>query len=279
MTDRPLRLLGVFAHPDDESLGNGGTFVRYAREGVETYLLTATRGQRGWFGAPDENPGIEALGALREQELRRAAAILGVRELTLLDYVDGDLAEAAPREIIRQIADYLRRIRPHVVITFGPDGAYGHPDHIAISQFTTAAIVTAADTTYQSPSGEPPHQVAKLYYMAPSSKLIAQYEEVFGELVMKIDGVERRSAGWPEWSITTWIDAADNWQQAFEAISCHRSQLPAYGKLVEAPEELHRSLWGRQPYYRAFSTVSGGRTMEADLFQGLREAAPDHSRA
>lgn len=277
MTDRPLRLLGIFAHPDDESLGNAGTFVRYAAEGVETHVLTATRGQRGWLGAPDEYPGPEALGELREQELRRATATLGVRELTLLDYVDGEVAEANPLEIVTRIAGVIRRVRPQVVITFGPEGGYGHPDHIAMSQFATAAIVAAADASHQGPSGTPSHQVAKLYYMAFSADLLERYEEVFGELVMHVDGVERRSVGWPEWAITTWIDAEDYWRQAFDAVSCHRSQLPAYGKLVEASEDVHRSLWGRPSYYRAFSTVNGGRVKESDLFQGLRATDPSLS--
>src|SRR6187401_166300 len=124
----------VLAHPDDESLGNGGTLARYAAEGVETYLATATRGERGWNGPPDAYPGPEALGRTREAELRAAAAELGLREVSFLDYIDGDLDQADPAEAVGRIGAVLRRVRPHVVITFGPDGAYGHPDHIAICQ-------------------------------------------------------------------------------------------------------------------------------------------------
>ncbi len=72
-----LRLMCILAHPDDESLGTGGTLARYAAEGIETYVITATRGQRGWFGPPEENPGLAALGQLREAELRAAAQALG----------------------------------------------------------------------------------------------------------------------------------------------------------------------------------------------------------
>ena len=71
--------------------------------------------------------------------------MLGVREVSLLDYHDQDLDRADSREAVGRVAAHLRRCRPDVVVTFGPDGAYGHPDHIAISQFTTAAIVAAAD--------------------------------------------------------------------------------------------------------------------------------------
>src|SRR5258706_13057154 len=148
-----LRLMCVLAHPDDESLGTGGTLAKYASEGVETYLVTATRGERGRFFDNTESPGLAVVGRTRETELRAAAKELGLREVVFLDYEDGTLDAANPLEASARIAGHLRRIRPHVVITFGADGAYGHPDHVAISQLTASAIVNAADT----------HQVQKLY--------------------------------------------------------------------------------------------------------------------
>lgn len=145
MYDR-LSLMCVLAHPDDESLGTGGILARYAAEGIETYLVTATRGERGWQGNPADDLGLHELGRIREGELRCAAENLGVREVSFLDYVDGDLDQADPAEATGRIVAQLRRVRPHVVITFGPDGAYGHPDHIAICQFTTAPPSSARQT-------------------------------------------------------------------------------------------------------------------------------------
>src|ERR1700694_5611716 len=84
-----LRLMCVLAHPDDESLANGGILARYAAEGIETYLVTATRGERGWFGNESDYPGMEALGKRREAELLAAAQVLGIRRVDLLDYIDG----------------------------------------------------------------------------------------------------------------------------------------------------------------------------------------------
>src|SRR3954449_13591892 len=107
--NEPLRLLCVFAHPDDESLGTGGILAKYAAEGVATSLITATRGERGWPGPPETNPGETALGRLREAELRAAAAVLGVQDLTLLDYIDGDLDQADPAEAVGQIVAQIRR--------------------------------------------------------------------------------------------------------------------------------------------------------------------------
>src|SRR5262245_31665393 len=130
------RLLAVLAHPDDESLGVGGTLAKYAAEGIDVFLLTATRGGSGRFRGHrlDEppHPGPLGLAAIREAELRAAASMLGIREVVVLDYPDQRLDAGDASEIVTRLATELRRIRPDVVITFGPDGAYGHPDHIAI---------------------------------------------------------------------------------------------------------------------------------------------------
>jgi LmbE family N-acetylglucosaminyl deacetylase len=265
----PLRLLCVFAHPDDESLGTGGILAKYAAEGVATYLITATRGERGWPGPPEANPGETALGRLREAELRAAAAVLGVQDLTLLDYIDGDLDQADPAEAVGQIVAQIRRLRPQVVVTFDTYGAYGHPDHIAICQFTTAACVAAADAAY-APAAGAAHQVAKLYYFVSTAEFLGIYEEAFGDLVMTIDGVERRPVGWPDWAITTRIDATAYWQQVWQAVACHQTQLPGYEELRKLPEARQRQLWGQPMFYRVFSLVNGGRTVETDLFAGLR---------
>src|SRR5437764_843329 len=151
-----LKLLCVFAHPDDESLGNGGILARYAAEGIETYLVVATRGERGWWGNEVEYPGLEV------------------------------------------------------------------------------------------------------------------YQSVFGELVMHIDGMERRGVGWPEWAITTRIDTRTYRQTVWEAILCHESQLSVYHQLEHVSQEDEEELWDSQTYYRALSLVNGGRGVEEDLFEGLR---------
>jgi LmbE family N-acetylglucosaminyl deacetylase len=251
-------------------LGLGGILARYAAEGVETYLVTATRGERGWFGDEADYPGPEALGRVREAELRAAAQVLGLQEVALLDYRDGELDQAKPSTAIARVVAHLRRVRPQVVATFDPYGAYGHPDHIAICQFTMAAVVAAADPDYDDGREWPPHRVAKLYYMVDTADNLAAYETVFGQLAMQIDGAERRAAGWPAWAITTRIDTRAYWQQVWQAISCHQSQLPGYQRLTKLPEAQRQELWNSQAFYRAFSLVNGGRQVEQDLFEGLR---------
>jgi LmbE family N-acetylglucosaminyl deacetylase len=273
---RAMRLLAVLAHPDDESLGVGGTLAKYAAEGCEVSLLTATRGGAGRYltfppGHP-EHPGPLALAEIREAELRSAAAELGVADVTLLDYPDRFVDRAEPHHAIAAIAGHIRRIRPDVVISFGPDGAYGHPDHIAISQFASAAIVTAADPMFASGGehGTRPHSVAKLYFIAWPQSTWSAYQSAFKTLTSTVDGVERQTVPWADWAITTRIDTREYWPTVWRAVSCHRSQMAAYEKLSQLSPDLHEALWGAQSFYRVFSTANGGRKQETDLFEGIR---------
>jgi LmbE family N-acetylglucosaminyl deacetylase len=265
-----LRLMLVLAHPDDESLANGGMVAKYVAEGVQTYLVTATRGEQGWFGPEDENPGPEALGRIREAELLEAAEVLGIRSVSFLDYHDGELDEAPADEVVAKIVRHIRRVKPHVVVTFDQNGLYGHPDHIAICRHATAAVAAAGDPSFSDDDYQLPHHVSKLYYMAWTQEDVELYQSAFGELTMQVNGHRRGSAPWQEWAITTRIDASAHWRRAWEAIRHHRTQLPGYQKLIALPQEAHERLWGSPLYYRVFSRVNVPHTTEVDLFEGLR---------
>jgi LmbE family N-acetylglucosaminyl deacetylase len=276
--ESPLRLMCVLAHPDDESIALGGTLARYAAEGIETFLVVATRGEVGWGGAPADYPGPLALGRIREAELRRAAAALGLREATFLDHFDGSLAGIDPAGPIAEIVAEVRRVRPDVVVTFGPDGAYGHPDHIAVSQWTTAAVLCAADPSYDPPGGAAPHRVAKLYHRIWTEHERAAFEAVFHDAGIDVDGERRRWFSWPEWAVAARLDTAEHWAAVREAVACHRSQVGGYRTLAELPPDGHRRLWGRQLFARAMSTVHVGHGVEEDLFAGLREGTAANER-
>jgi LmbE family N-acetylglucosaminyl deacetylase len=250
----------VLAHPDDESLGTGGTLAKYAAEGVETYLVTATRGEHGRFGTSPSRPADAVVGQTREAELRAAARELGVRDVIVLGYPDGGVDAVPPTIAQEAIAEQLRRIKPQVVATFGPDGAYGHPDHIAVSQLTTAATLRAAR---EDPA------VSKLYYIAWSASVWAEYQAALKRLTSTVDGVERQVDPTPEWQITTRLDTSAVWPTVWRAVQCHRTQMNGYANLPQLPPERHRALWGVQEFYRAFSLVNGGRARESDLFEGL----------
>jgi LmbE family N-acetylglucosaminyl deacetylase len=267
---RTLRLLAVLAHPDDESLGFGGTLAKYAAEGVEVSLVTATRGERGRFGAQGRGADPVEVGHVREAELRAAAEALGIREVTLLGYPDSCLDHVEPATAIRAVAGHIRRIRPDVVVTFGPEGAYGHPDHIAISQFTTAATICAADCGYYLGDASAPHRVAKLYYLAWRSRKWDAYQAAFRKLTSTVDGVERQAIPWPDWAVTTAIDTSAYWPEVWEAVRCHVTQMSIYERLEDLSPQQQSELWGSQEFYRAYSVVNGGRLAETDLFDGVR---------
>src|SRR5258708_36167183 len=106
-----LKLMCVLAHPDDESLALGGTLAKYAAEGIETYLVVATRGERGWFADWRDYPGETALGNIREREVRAASKALGVTRLDFLDYIDGDVDQANAAEVIAKLVRLIRQVR------------------------------------------------------------------------------------------------------------------------------------------------------------------------
>ena len=136
------RLLGVFAHPDDETFCAGGTFARYAEQGAEIMVVSATRGQAGQIR--DAAVGDRrTIAAVREAELHLACERLGITTVRCLDHVDGTLADAEFAALVDEVAEVIGEFRPDVVITFGPDGGYGHPDHVTISAVTTAACQQA----------------------------------------------------------------------------------------------------------------------------------------
>jgi len=270
--DQKFKLMAVLAHPDDESLGFGGTLAKYSAEGVETYLVTATRGERGRFFSPDKKPEPAEVGRAREAELRAAASVLGVREVLILGYPDGAVDQIDAATAIAAIVRHIRRVRPHVVVTFGPDGAYGHPDHIAISQFTTAAVVCASDAGYDArdDSRSSAHRVAKLYNLAWRNDKWETYQAAFRKLTSIVDGVARQANPWPDWAVTTEVDTASYWPVVWKAVCCHQTQVSMYERLGQLSEEQQKVLWGSQEFYRVHSNVNGGRKLEKDLFEGLR---------
>lgn len=260
----------VFPHPDDETLGMGAVLAKYAAEGVEIYLVCLTRGERGWAGPPEANPGLQKLGEIREKELRCAAQALGAREVIFLDYLDGEVDQANPLEISAKIAAQIRRLQPQVLVTFGPDGAYGHPDHIACSQFTHLALLRAADAHFTDPQNLPPYLVSKLYYAVDSVQVVEVVRQALGGIQFAVDGEMRYHFAWADWMITTRVAAHAYVPTAWQAVLCHQSQLPGMPGLSEAPEEFRLAVWGVGNFYRVYSAVNAGRAKEDDLFAGLR---------
>lgn len=195
-------ILVVLAHPDDESFPIGGTLAKYAAEGVPVTLLCATRGEAG---IPEVSPDVA--GSVRQAELLAAAEVLGITEVRFLGYRDGELAQADQESVITQLIAAMQEIQPSAVITFGPDGISGHPDHVAIHQLTTLAFDRAG-------------VAANLLYIAPS------------EATRQGCGVvpSQEIAGGP----VAMIDVGAYLVTKIRAMQCHASQNPPY---PGSPEE------------------------------------------
>ena len=141
------RLLLVFAHPDDESVFAGGLACRTVAEGGRVALCTATPGDHGKAGDPPVCP-RENLWTVRQAELMAACAELGIATVRVLGYPDRGLASAPADTIRRQLVEVIRATRPHVVVSFDPNGSNLHPDHVAISRFTSDAVAAAGDARW-----------------------------------------------------------------------------------------------------------------------------------
>lgn len=218
MADDPPTLLAVFAHPDDESFRPGGTLALLARRGVRVHLLTATRGESGVCGEPPLCR-AEELPTVRERELRCACAALSIAPPRLLDYRDGHLSEADSEKIIAQILAVVRELHPQVMLTFGPEGLSGHPDHIAIGRCAAEAFRRTG-------------QVAALYAVAVPQSLATQLG------MTQIRAV-------PDADITLAVDVSSVWDAKMAAIRCHATQLGT-SPILRAPIERQRAFLGTE---------------------------------
>lgn len=256
-------VLGVLAHPDDETLGAGPLLAHCAARGARVELLLATRGERGWRGPEIDDPGPAAVGRLREAEARSAAAVLGVSRVGFLDLLDGEVAAAPAALAAARIAATLRGTRPDVVVTFGPDGLTGHPDHVAVSRLTSAAMILAASDG----EGGRAHRVPKAYQLIETRERVADLERAFGGPF----GYRGRTvAGWEPWSVDLRIDTRDHVDTVRRAAQCHASQL-ATALAPRVGDDAWRLMFGEQTLQRVHAlTDAPCGERERDLFDGLR---------
>jgi LmbE family N-acetylglucosaminyl deacetylase len=285
--DGRLSLMAVFAHPDDESFGIGGTLARYGGDpDVRVALVCATRGEAGEISNP-ELASSERLGEVREQELRCACRTLGVEDLFFLDYRDSGMAGTVDNEDLRalvmadfdeavgKIVAHIRREQPDVVVTFDENGGYGHPDHIAIHNFAKAAFAAAADPAKygeQIEAGLEPHQASKLYYTAIPRRFFRSAVEKMQEMGIEIPEryLERLDHfGLPDEACTTDIYAQDFWSVKQAAVACHATQLSPDSIFATLPPEIMRELQAWECFQLA-ETAVGEDQDSHDLFAGLR---------
>jgi N-acetylglucosamine malate deacetylase 2 len=242
-------LLLSFAHPDDESVLAAGVACKYGGEQVRVALVCATRGESGKAGEPPVTTRDE-LPAVREAELREAAAIAGITEVHLLGYRDRELPSAPPEEIRKRMVTVIRQHRPEVVITFDPNGSNLHPDHVAISRFTSDAISAASDPRWFPNDGEP-HQVKRLLWSPPERPWeIARLPDL--KVVPGADFVI---------DVSAWTD------RKARALRAHRTQHLSIDRIFfSKPDVVH--LLGVEVFRQAWGPPIGSRPL-LDLFDGI----------
>jgi N-acetyl-1-D-myo-inositol-2-amino-2-deoxy-alpha-D-glucopyranoside deacetylase len=284
--DGRLSLMAVFAHPDDESFGIGGTLARYGADpGVRVVLVCATRGEAGEISNP-ELASSEQLGEVREQELRCSCRTLGVEDLFFLDYRDSGMAGTAENEDPRALAQadfdeavgkvvaHIRREQPDVVVTFDENGGYGHPDHIAIHHIAKAAFAAAADPAQygeQIETGLEPHQVSKLYYTAIPNRFFRSVIEKMQQMEIEVPEryLERLdNFGLPDEACTTDIYVRDFWSTKQAAVACHATQLSPDSIFATLPPDVMRELQAWECFQLVQTTVGEDQDGH-DLFVGF----------
>lgn len=277
MTDRPLTLMAVHAHPDDEATSTGGVLAQYAAEGIRTVLVTCTDGRCGDGpggtkpGAPGHDPA--AVAVMRRQELEVSRDVLKISDLETLDYADSGMmgwpSNDAPgafwqtpvEEGAARLAELMRHYRPDVVVTYDENGFYGHPDHIQAHRITMAAL----EMTELTP---------KVYWTTMPRSAMQRFGEVmreFGEDMPEPDPAEAAALadiGLPDEEITTWVDTSAYSGQKYDSLAAHASQGESIFFLKMGKEKFGE-LMGVETFVRV-KDATGAAVPETDLFAGLR---------
>jgi LmbE family N-acetylglucosaminyl deacetylase len=206
--------------------------------------------------------------------LRCACEIYGIHPPRFLDYPDGLLSIIHQGQAVGKLVRIIRELRPQVLITFGPDGIYGHYDHIAVHRWATIAFDLAADPDCfpgQLEEGCAPFQVSKLYFRVLSEERLAAMSEDGGPPTVMMDGVPFPIVGHPVEEITTIVDVSDFAEVKLRGLRCHVSQVGYDDPLGEPAEEVLREPWFRQESFQLVrSSVGWPKEQETDLLSGLR---------
>lgn len=271
------RLLGIFAHPDDEGLISGA-LLKYQAQGIETGLIYATRGEVGEntdavLAAPNN------LGEIREAEMHAAAEVLKVSHLWFLGYRDSGMPDtpaneheqafvkANAAEVIGKLVRIIREFCPQVVVTFDEFGGYGHPDHIAIYKYTVGAFHAAADRALYPEMG-PAYAAAKLYYMSYSRRQVLMMSEWIQDQAFDnvFKNLDLEHTGFDDDQISVLLDV-EPWQgEKKSSWDMHRSNVDSVLPILRLPRELQRK-WRSSEYFQlATSRVGSDTPGENNLF-------------
>jgi LmbE family N-acetylglucosaminyl deacetylase len=278
------RLLAVLAHPDDETFGLGGTLALYSRRGCEVYLVCATYGEAGTV-EPKYLQGYDSIAKLREVELRCAAQNLGLKHVYFLGYRDSGMPGTADNhnpnaltvhsldEVAGKVVNYIRELRPEVVLTFDPVGGYRHPDHIHIHQATNLAFEKSDDPAFHPEAGAPFKPRALYYSVFPHRflRVVTRLMPLVGADPHRwgrnkdIDLTELTAFDFP---VHVRVDVGSVSDAKAAASACHASQegMAMRSGLMGLATRL---LGERENYMQAFPPVNGQRRPRSDLLSGI----------
>jgi len=287
-----LRLLTVHAHPDDEASKGAATVAAYHQAGVGCTLVCCTGGEEGEILNPamDRPEVAEHLAEVRVAELRRAAEIIGYDEVVMLGYRDSGMPDSEPNshpeafanadhdEAVGRLVTVIRRVRPHVLVTYPDDRTgYNHPDHLQVHDISVPAFDAAGDADRYPEAGDP-WQPSKMYFTVWSRARIEGLHAKFVEM-----GLESPYQGWSDRPsrdhlITTRIPIADHWEVRGEALRAHATQVdPASPFWFGLPDEVARTVHPYDDYVLARSLVGEppAGSLEDDLFDRIRVRVSD----
>jgi LmbE family N-acetylglucosaminyl deacetylase len=264
----------VVAHPGDEAFGFGGAIARAAAEGAYVVVVCVTR---GWFDsrllqaapAPGGKNRDVKLGAItwrnldtvREDELRRSVALLGVRVVRMLDYSEGDLDGVDFDHLVGRIVEPIRMHRPEVILTFGPDGITGDPDHVVLSRAVDRAYQLAAEPLAYEDDLEEDQvawRAAKLYHLTMPADAV---RTVLGDRSPEDFGAAVEP--------TIALELGEYAQLKLAAISRHVSQTGSAGPFHDWEPGARDAFLAKEYYRLAASALPAPSDGEASLFDGL----------
>jgi LmbE family N-acetylglucosaminyl deacetylase len=240
-------ILAVFSHPDDETTV-APLLARYAEAGHRVYLVVVTSGQVG--DANTDIPRGEQLGAAREAEARCSAEALGITKPFLLGFMDGSIStwETIPK-IREEVRAIIEKTKPEVVITWGPDGLSGHPDHRTVSNLTTEIFQQRSKLI---------HRPDRLYYVSLPESLISSLPPAMKRFSESMGLVS------DEW-VTTVVDGSAHVEAAWNSIQCHKTQWPP--ERMEMLHRFSRDILGGRVYLRlALGKPSDGAKRSETVF-------------
>ncbi|WP_406146129.1 N-acetyl-1-D-myo-inositol-2-amino-2-deoxy-alpha-D-glucopyranoside deacetylase [Streptomyces sp. NBC_01012] len=297
MKDLPARrLLLVHAHPDDESINNGATMARYAAQGAHVALVTCTLGEEGEVIPPalahlaaDRDGG---LGDHRVGELTAAMRELGVTDHRFLggpgrfrdsgmmgteqNHRPGAFWAADLDEAAGHLVGVIRSLRPQVLITYDPDGGYGHPDHIQAHRVAMRAADLAADPAYDPAAGAP-HTVAKIYWnrvpRSVADAAFARLRETAPDAFPGIASTDDVPGVVDDAEITTEIDGSAYAAAKTAAMRAHATQIAVDGPFFALSNDLGQPVFTTEYYELVRGAPGGGGAFrERDLFDGVADA-------